>query len=157
VSRSSSALLLVAALLLAVGRAGAQTVPVTALLEVGPQERRGIDALAPDVTPHWYGRYRVGSARVELRFIGSSLPRAANWPPAGCETRPLRSGGGELRYYEHPAGWSLLVDVTSGTLPPSVTLCRFVDRFVERHLLFENLEALTIPGRAPVFPAVIEL
>ena len=134
-------------------------VPATALLQSGPEPARGIDAIAPDVTPHWYGRYRVGEALVELRYASVPLPEPSGWPRAECEARPLRSSDGILHYYEHRTGWSLLAVVSSGELPPSVTICGFLDRFIERHLVFENLEEVP-ESRAdapPVFPAVIEL
>jgi len=132
-------------------------VPATALLQVGPDSRRGIDAIAPDVTPHWYGRYRVGGALVELRYARAPLPAPAEWPRVECEARLLRSADGRLHYYEHRTGWSLLAVVSSGELPPSVSICGFVDRFVARHLVFENLEEVPGPDAPPVFPAVIEL
>jgi hypothetical protein len=158
--------LLALAALLTASPAAAQsgdagTIAYTAILEEGPVERRGIDALAPDVTPHWYGRYRIADAYIDLRYVRSPLAAPADWPDSPCAARSLRAIE-NLSYYESNAGWSLLVELTpggngSGELPPGVTVCRFVDRFVDRHLLFENLEAVTIPGRAPVFPAVIEL
>lgn len=128
----------------------------TAVLEVGPQARRGIDALAPDVTPYWYGRYRLADALIDIRYVDAPLGRPAAWAPAACPLRELRAADG-LSYYESDVGWSLLVEVASGELPPDVTVCAFVDRFVARHLLFERLEGVRVPGRAPVFPAVIEL
>ncbi|MFW6292886.1 MAG: hypothetical protein ACOC7V_11245 [Spirochaetota bacterium] len=133
----------------------------TAMLEVGPESRRGIDELAPDVTPHWYGRYRLADATIDIRYVDAPLERPSAWAPAACPERPLRTSGG-LAYYESEAGWSLLVEIVSGDLPPDVTVCVFVDRFIARHLLFERLEGVRLegvrrPGRAPVFPAVITL
>ncbi len=167
-SPSSRALLVVvlltAGLLPVAGPLAAQEL-ATAILEVGPERRRGIDAIAPDVTPYWYGRYRVASAELEVFYVDAPLTGPAAWPVAPCRERALRAldaAASEpaydgLTYYENAAGWSLLVRPAGGELPPGVTLCVFVDRFIERHLLFENLEQVTIPGRAPVFPAVIEL
>jgi len=83
---SSRALLLVgllaAGLLPTAGTLAAQEIPATAILELGPEQRRGIDAIAPDVTPYWYGRYRVGSAEIELSYVEPS--RA---PPPSPRTR----------------------------------------------------------------------
>ncbi len=128
----------------------------TAVLEVGPEARRGIDAFAPDVTPYWYGRYRVAEAFVDVLYVDAPLERPAAWAPAACPERALRAADG-LVYHESDAGWSLLVEVAAGELPPDVTVCSFVDRFIAQHLFFSNLEGVRIPGRAPVFPAVIEL
>lgn len=128
----------------------------TAVLEVGPERRRGIDELAPDVTPYWYGRYRLAEALVDVLYVEAPLERPAAWPASPCAERPLRAADG-IAYYEADAGWSLLVEVAGGELPPEVTICTFVDRFIARHLLFGSLEGVRIPGRAPVFPAVIEL
>lgn len=128
----------------------------TAVLEAGPESRRGIDPLAPDVTPHWHGRYRLADATIDVRYVDAPLERPAAWAPTACPERPLRAADG-LAYYEARAGWSLLVEITSGELPPDVTVCTFVDRFIARHLLFESLEGVRLPGRAPVFPAVITL
>ncbi|MFW6293279.1 MAG: hypothetical protein ACOC7V_13270 [Spirochaetota bacterium] len=143
----------------------AQEIPATAILEVGPERRRGIDALAPDVTPHWHARYRVAAAEVELFYAPSPLSEPAGWPPAPCRQRALRAadepdGGASaagLTYYEDAAGWSLLVRLADGELPPGITLCDFVDGFIDRHLFFERAEQRTIPDKAPAFPAVIEL
>ncbi|MFW5742797.1 MAG: hypothetical protein ACOCW3_04455 [Spirochaetota bacterium] len=128
----------------------------TAVLEIGPERRRGIDALAPDVTPHWYGRYRVAEAVVDVLYVDAPLERPATWTPTECRERALRASDG-LVYHESDAGWSLLVEVAAGELPPDVTLCIFVDRFITRHLLFESLEGVRVPDREPIFPAVIEL
>jgi hypothetical protein len=130
--------------------------PATALLELGPESRRGIDALAPDATPHWYVRYRVAQTLVDVRYVREPLSKPRAWPTSDCRLRTLRSADGELFYYE-ARDWSMIVAVASGELPPGVTLCSFVDRFIERHLLFQNLEAVKVPGSAPLFPAVIEL
>ena len=156
-SRAAVRLLLAVGLLAVAGTLPAQRIATTALLEIGPQARRGIDALAPDVTPHWYGRYAVAGASVDLIFVRAPLAEPSAWPQTPCVERRLRSTDGRLHYYEHPAGWSVLVAVSLGELPPGLTVCRFVDRFVDRHLAFENLEQVRTPGSAPVFPAVMEL
>ncbi|MFW5688766.1 MAG: hypothetical protein ACOC1U_04260 [Spirochaetota bacterium] len=135
----------------------ADDVPWTALLQTGPDERRGIDLLAPDLTPHWHGRYRVGTAIVDLYYARAPLDDAAGWSGAPCPLRPLRARDAELFYYEDPAGWSLLVHLVAGELPPGVTICAFTDRFIARHRLFEGLALVNVPGEAPIFPAVIEL
>ena len=135
----------------------AQDPPSRAFLDVGPVRRSGIDALAPDVTPHWYAAYRIGAAVVELMYMTEPLPVAEDWPPAPCVDRSLRSADGTHYYHRHADGWSLLVAVRSGELPEGVALCRFVDRFIVQHLAFERLEAVQRPPDEPILPAVIEL
>ncbi len=130
--------------------------PTIAILETGPEPRSGIDALAPDVTPHWYAAYRIGAALVELKYLGTPLPEADEWPEASCADRSLRSADGTLFYHRHPDGWSLLVAVSSGALPDGVTLCRFVDRFIVEHVIFEGLEGVRRTPGEPIFPAVVE-
>ena len=94
---------------------------------------------------------------VDLYYTREPLERAADWPAAPCGLRPLRTREDGLTYYEHLDGWSLLVDPASDELPPAVSICGFVDAFVEQHLLFSGLEGVEVPGTAPIFPAVIEL
>lgn len=108
------------------------------------------------MTPHWYGRYRVGAALVAVRFLDEPLPRAAGWSPVPCEERPLRALDGELHY--HDAGdFAVLVHVESGTLPVWLGPCRLVDGFVSAHLRLATLPLVSEPGDVPLFPAVIEL
>lgn len=134
-------------------------VPATALLQLGPRSARGIDLIAPDLTPHWYGRYRVGGALLEVYYVREPLPKTADWAATPCLPRALRAREPGLVYFEGSGSppWSLLVHLLEGELPPTVSLCSFVDSFVETHLLFEGLEGVQVPGTAPIFPAVIEL
>ncbi|HKJ84824.1 MAG TPA: hypothetical protein VKA06_02050, partial [Spirochaetia bacterium] len=102
--------LLAVGLLPTAGTLAAQEIPATAILELGPERRRGIDAIAPDVTPYWYGRYRVGSAELELSYVEDPLADPAAWPTAPCRERALRALDGTageaaydgLTYYENP-------------------------------------------------------
>lgn len=135
----------------------AQEAPLRAILETGPTARRGIDALAPDLTPHWHARYRVGALLLDLAYVTDPLLAPETWPRIPCQERQLRGPDGRLVYYRHPTGWALVVEVFAGDFPDGVTACRFVDRFVREHLLFEGLEAVRRVGDAPRFPAIIEL
>ncbi|MFP4114837.1 MAG: hypothetical protein ACOC2Y_08475 [Spirochaetota bacterium] len=149
----------VAVLLLCALPADAQPgpdVPIVAYLETGPERRRGIDELAPDLTPHWYATYRAGDAVFEVRYSREPLDQASGWDRARCGLRTLRATAEGLYYYSDDS-FSLLVSVSGGDPPPGVTVCTFVDRFVAEHLLFENLEDVRARGDGPMLPAVIEL
>lgn len=127
-----------------------------AILELGPVRRRGIDELAPDLTPYWYGRYRVGGARVAIRFLAEPLPRAAEWPAVACDERALRTLDDRL-YYHEAGALAMLVSVESGSLPVWLDPCRVVDGFVTAHLRLARLPLVSEPGNIPLFPAVIEM
>lgn len=46
-----------------------QTAPQTvAVLSAGPDQRRGIELFAPDLTPFWYGRYSTENATIVIRY-----------------------------------------------------------------------------------------
>ena len=134
-----------------------------AVLQVGPERRRGIDALAPDVTPHWYAEYRIGVRFVEVVYATNPLPGPAQWPVVPCEERRLRSADGEIFYHAHRDGWAVLVFMRgvegpdAGDLPAGVLVCRFVHRFIEELVMFEQLPAVRRAGEAPMFPAIVEL
>ncbi len=160
VARATLAVSLLVALMPAGGRGLAAQEPGVAVLERGPELRRGIDALAPDVTPHWYARYRIGDRFVDLIQVANPLAGPALWPVVPCAERQLRSADGRIFYHAHRQGWSLLV-----LLPPGdavgeadvADVCRFVHRFIEELLLFEGLEAVRRGGEEPMFPAIVEL
>ena len=157
VAAATLLLVLAPAVVLAQSAQAPPDLPLTAILQAGPEQRRGIDALAPDVTAHWYGRYSVGAAAIEIRWVPTAFEQPAGWARAQCPERELRVNQTGLHYYAAGSRWSLFATIVSGELPAGVTICAFVDGFVTRHLVFQRLPGIEFPGSEPVFPAVIEL
>jgi hypothetical protein len=124
----------------------------TAVLLDGPTAGRGLIEFSPDLTPFWRGRYRLGDATIEIRFIERTLTQPASWTQVPCR-EPLRESDGGVLYHEDAGGWTLLL-VASGTLPAEITVCDFVQGFASGYRTFINLEP---SGAEPPFPALIEL
>ena len=119
-----------------------------ATLWIGPVRRRGIDALAPDLTPHWYARYSVAGLEVEVFMFDAPFDRAQTWPVSSlCAERPLRARDG-LWYYASRRGWSMIVSAADDAL-----VCRFVDGFVTRYEFFVGVDGRL--GSVPPFPAIL--
>lgn len=119
----------------------------------GPQEQRGIEEFAPDLTPLWRGSYGIGPAVVAVRYVSGGVPGARQWSVSPCSV-PLRTNGEEVFYLENPAGWSILIRST-GELPAPFSLCRFAEGFAEAYSRFAALD-LGQRG-APSFPGFIPL
>ena len=146
------------------GRAvAADARPVDAILVEGPVYARGIDAIAPDLTPNWRARYRVGEAVVDLHYVVGALPGPAAWTPIACTLRAIRGSGDGRFYYQQGSSWSLLLVASEGEL-----VCGFVDRFVEGYNFFMSVprpgtgvpSVTATPSEStppPDFPALLEL
>ena len=150
-TRAYLAVIACALLVIAIGGTSAAEVPpgVATLVE-GPVAARGIDALAPDLTPHWFSRYRIGDSVVGVYLLDAPLDAAASWPASSCTARRVSVRDGAW-YYAHPTGWSLLV-----VADPDAPVCAFVDRFVARYLFFLGVEGRGAAS-APPLPAVVDL
>lgn len=142
--RLAARLLAALAVVIAAGSAGAE--PAT--LQIGPVRSRGIDVLAPDLTPHWYARYTVADIELEVYMLDAPFDRAAQWPVStACAGQSLRAQDG-LWYYASRRGWSMIVSA-----PDDAPVCGFVERFVARYEFFSGVEGR--PGGVPPIPAVL--
>jgi len=152
--RLRASAILVAAFLLSAASLFPQdaTGAATASLVIGPEARRGIELFAPDLTPHWYGRYSVPGGSVEVRYTTDRLPQAERWSPAPCASRVVVTNGvSSFRYTSEDGTWSVLM-----TTEGPVDLCAFLDQFVTRFNFFQRVESRGTADR-PAFPAILEL
>lgn len=134
------------------------TIPLVAqeraVLETGPELRRGLIFLPVNVLDHYWGEYSVGDGRIVVYFTRGHVSPYPDWPEAACASRVLlrvdANVDRETLFLVHAESWHLFVEAPV----EFESTCAFVDAFVRRFRYFLEVGDREFP---PPFPAILSL
>lgn len=126
-----------------------------AILLSGPERKRGIDILPPNVIEYFHGVYSFQGEKVRVQFTREEVVPLSGWQQDRCGDYPLfrlpQAADGSVFFYQSPdKTWSVFIKIPVQTEDH----CVFITRFLDRLIYFLGVSRGDDPAQ---FPAVLEL
>jgi hypothetical protein len=127
------------------------------LLLKGPNKRRGIDVLPPNVIPYFYGEYQFRNHTVIVNYTTEAIVPSGTWGQTQCApyavkqySHPVKPNLWDVYFYQREDRWFVFMILPVEIEDP----CLFISSFIKKLTYFIGItrEEQTVP-----LPAVIEL